>query len=412
MDTNHPIYDDFFNAVYLSKIDELSQILEDYPYLDVNHTDRYHNSALIIAAGINCPEIVKKLLLTQKVNVHHVNAYGQTALTTAIKHNTNIDIIKVLLHFGANVNHPTKHQSALAKALFFNNNPEVIQALLNANPLLDGINTAGESALIIAAKHSTLEVVRLLLSQPRLDPNYMTPNRRTALMQLAMVDSPQAIYALLAHHRFNPEVLNQRETALKSSISLQNSGNIGVLLDSMTEQEIDDFKRSYCLFNIFRKSQEYFLRMLDIYKMELKQGNRPWAANLRENMLVSTQTPDLTHPLIHQNPIQQEGPATREEATPNSTNFEYFSPGDFTAKEEEPNQNLPTPPTPPLTFRFSELSITAETSEMKRSNNEPRNYLPVSARAEREEPLPSTRRSPGLIGPPPGFTRRPPGFYK
>lgn len=386
MDTPHSVYDDFFWAVYTKNVKLFSRILDAYPNLDVNYTDRSGNSALIIATNFNCPEIVEKLLATKNVNVNHENTYGQTALTTAIKPNSNIDIIRALLEAGADVNYPTHHQSALAKALSFKNKTEVISALLGAGANLDKINAAGESAFMIAARNSTFEVIRLLLLKPGFNPNFVlregTRTATTALMQLAISGSPQVISALLAHPHFDPKILDQREVALRFAISNKNHHNIYTLLDSMTSQEIGAFSKSNCTFPDIFSSDAYFWKQLTIYNSELAQGNRPLAESLKVRMPVSILTSSLpeaipTLPSDNQNLT----PEVRE-PTPNS-NFESFSLEDFTAKAVDKEETNQSSPASPVTFRFSELSITKNPEEKLKTEEKPE---------ETKKPAPNSKK--------------------
>ncbi len=161
------------------------QILSQNPQLNVNakSTSKDGNTALIWAAKNGSRQIVEELL-AQHADINITNNAGQTPCLLAAASN-HLDVLKLLIHHGANVNQADQQgYRALMKAVE-NDNQDTVEYLITAAKADVKLATyLGQTALMIAAMVSSynfLGLVQLLL-EAGANINQQDKNGFTALM--------------------------------------------------------------------------------------------------------------------------------------------------------------------------------------------------------------------------------------
>lgn len=158
---------------YLKAIDEL---ISD-KRTNLNQTDKYGNTAVIVASRNGRLETVKHLIEKgADPNLKVTN--DDTALTLAIT-NRHPEIVKYLLE---KINNPKQKNAALIIAAK-EGQVEIVNELLKIVDDPNQVNANGYPAITIAAEKGHLGVVEKLLSDKRVNPNQACQyNNITALM--------------------------------------------------------------------------------------------------------------------------------------------------------------------------------------------------------------------------------------
>jgi ankyrin repeat protein len=150
-----------------------------------NHREAEHlmsvpgsTTALMEAAWRNNVDIIK-LLIDNGANVESKDEYGRTAFRNAISAK-NIEIAELLLKRGANVNSKNRAgETALLEAV---GHIEIVKFLLDK-----GIDLPSPTILMRVVYSRDLETLELLLDKGA-NPNAKYPNGRTLLMEAAAAD--------------------------------------------------------------------------------------------------------------------------------------------------------------------------------------------------------------------------------
>ena len=118
--------------------EELLELLLSHPGIDVNNTDNYQNTALMMACYKRYSRIIKRLLAVPDINVNCQNARGVSAFNMAVLRNN--EEIWTMLTTLKNINWNEKHPD-------------------------------GESAFTIALRSQRSPIIQTLLSMPNLEIN-------------------------------------------------------------------------------------------------------------------------------------------------------------------------------------------------------------------------------------------------
>jgi hypothetical protein len=135
-------------------------------------------------------EKVQKLI-GEGIDVNAANAKGATALMVAAL-NGQLDIVRLLLRNGANVN--LKMKDIGVTALHWasqDGNADIVKELLSAGADIHSALSNGQNALIMAANSGHADVVRILLDKGA-DPNAVLKNGQTVLRVTAEAPYPVA----------------------------------------------------------------------------------------------------------------------------------------------------------------------------------------------------------------------------
>jgi ankyrin repeat protein len=139
------------------------------------------------------PEAVSELLETHEVNAHNGN--GWNVLMLAAAGNNNPEVIQALLDAGADVNARLESGStALTFAAQFNENPEVTRALLDAGADVNTRDDYDSTAVTLAAQFNANPAVTQALIAAGADVDARDDSGATALM-------------FATQHNANPEVV-------------------------------------------------------------------------------------------------------------------------------------------------------------------------------------------------------------
>lgn len=114
--------------------------------------------------NINQARVICVLLKRYNVDINHIFPAG-TVLTMAIS-NQDIELIKLFIDLGANVNLPVRDYSSLMftplRLATIVGSPKIVQCLIKAGAKLDD-NAGGNTALISAASNKNALIIYLLL---------------------------------------------------------------------------------------------------------------------------------------------------------------------------------------------------------------------------------------------------------
>uniref|UniRef100_A0A674N186 Euchromatic histone-lysine N-methyltransferase 2 n=1 Tax=Takifugu rubripes TaxID=31033 RepID=A0A674N186_TAKRU len=152
-----------------------------YHVVEDGYTGLHH------AAKLGNLEIVNMLLETGQVDVNAQDSGGWTPIIWAAEHK-HLDVIKVLLNRGADVNIADKELNVCLHWAAYAGSVDIAELVLNAGCSLSSVNTHGDTPLHIASREGYLECVRLFLSRGA-DIDIMNREGDTPLT-LARPDSP------------------------------------------------------------------------------------------------------------------------------------------------------------------------------------------------------------------------------
>lgn len=142
---------------------------------DCKALDKQQRTPLHIAAKEDLIEVVQALI-TKKVEINQFDETGNTPLHLAAAHNSDIDLVKLLIQNGANVNahKPNKpHWTPLYAGLSSRaSNNDLILALLNAGARADSPHSDGYTPLYIAAEMGYSDQIIQALIKSGADVNY------------------------------------------------------------------------------------------------------------------------------------------------------------------------------------------------------------------------------------------------
>lgn len=142
---------------------------------DCKALDKQQRTPLHIAAKEDLIEVVQALI-TKKVEINQFDETGNTPLHLAAAHNSDIDLVKLLIQNGANVNahKPNKpHWTPLYAGLSSRaSNNDLILALLNAGARADLPHSDGYTPLYIAAEMGYSDQIIQALIKSGADVNY------------------------------------------------------------------------------------------------------------------------------------------------------------------------------------------------------------------------------------------------
>jgi len=156
--------------------------------------------------------------------------------------NENPEVIEVLLDAGAEVNaRSNRGYTALMCAAWRNKNPEVFRVLLEAGADVNARDKTGMTPLILAAiRDDNLEVIRVFL-EAGAHVNARTRYDRTALMSAAIGSVPEVIHVLLEADAYvNAQDRNGRTALMEAARSNGYSEVIELLLEAGADARAKD----------------------------------------------------------------------------------------------------------------------------------------------------------------------------
>jgi uncharacterized protein len=156
---------DFFALVSYGTPDEVGAALSNDAKVDSH--DQQGLSPLMLTAWHNSnPQVVSVLLQAGAKLDERTAKKGSTPLMFAACYSRNPEVISVLIHAGAKIDGQDKNgETPLMYAAWGNPNPEAISILLDAGAQIDRQDNEGWTALMYAAEHTeNPAIVTTLLS--------------------------------------------------------------------------------------------------------------------------------------------------------------------------------------------------------------------------------------------------------
>ena len=193
------------DAVMEGNINKVREALENGAYVDYIYDKG--RTILMLASENNYIDIVR-LLLEAGANVNHQGRYGWTALIFAVSPgNFNTGIVKLLLAAGANVNLQTVEDGLTALiSASYEGHTEIVKLLLAAGADVNlqtttkttdrGWHGPGMTALMYASRTGRTEIVRLLL-EAGANINHQSKTGYTALIDASGLGYIETVRLLL-----------------------------------------------------------------------------------------------------------------------------------------------------------------------------------------------------------------------
>ena len=218
-----------YGALNTGDAQKLASLIDRVPAKDLD-------DLLLYSLGQNpkTPVEVVRLLLDKGANVNPATKYKTPLMHAASEGND--EVLKLLLSKGAQVNVQTDEGTALMMAVT-GGHTEALKLLLAAGADVKAVHRVGDQALMMAARQRSYrnptlgpnsEIVRLLLAQGA-DPNARGDWGRTALMHA----NTAAKVKLLVAGGANIEAKDDEgETALMKAASNGNAGVVNALLEN------------------------------------------------------------------------------------------------------------------------------------------------------------------------------------
>lgn len=221
----------YANIFLTAAIDNNIDIVQYYLMLglDPNNQNIYGSTALILAAYNNNDNIINLLLNNENTDINHQNNRGETALMYAIFCN-NIYIIKLLLNdkriniqikdnnehtaliwaykcenleiIRLILEHTTNHLEHVLFLAIYNGKLNIIKLLIEYGADVNVLTSKGYSPLIIAIQTNYIDIVSYFLEiaeQIQLNINHADINGHTALTWARNYNNEE-IYQLLLHY--------------------------------------------------------------------------------------------------------------------------------------------------------------------------------------------------------------------
>jgi hypothetical protein len=137
-------------------------------HININIQDDIGNTALMCASHNNKRKIVKLLLANQNIDINKQNSAGDTALILASYHGCT-EIVKLLLAMpGIKIDVQNNNgQNALIRSVYDDKNIDIVRLLLQSDINITEIANGGETALLLAVFYGCTEIVKLLLTMPK-----------------------------------------------------------------------------------------------------------------------------------------------------------------------------------------------------------------------------------------------------
>ncbi|WP_338967567.1 ankyrin repeat domain-containing protein [Spiroplasma endosymbiont of Lonchoptera lutea] len=162
---------------------------------------------------------IVKLLLENGANINLQNNNGNNALITAVE-NGHTDIVKLLLKNGADINHQNKFGITPLITAATYGELDIMKLLLEKGANINHQNKFGITPLITAATYGKLDIVKLLLENGAAI-NLTDENGNTALITAATYDYEKIVKLLLANGAINSHLVKNSNTPLLAAGNAQ-----------------------------------------------------------------------------------------------------------------------------------------------------------------------------------------------
>jgi uncharacterized protein len=208
---------------------------------DINHANRFGDTALMRAADKGNTDIVK-LLLKHNADVNLASHWYKTTALLNAAYRQYTDIVRLLIDHNANVNHADQGGYTVLMYAAGKGNVDAVRLLIDHNANVNYIQEEyGNTPLILAAFWNHLDIVRLLI-EAGADVNHADNRGETSLIMAAKKGHTNITKLLIEHGAklpTNPELIQIIRNQLKKTIGndfiveviLGNTERVSQLLD-------------------------------------------------------------------------------------------------------------------------------------------------------------------------------------
>ena len=169
------------------------------PKEETKEMEVFEAGSLIQAVMNNDSELTKRILEDKTYNINEVNQQNESALLIAT-HNNFVEIAKVLIDHGADVNQQDNIQDSPYLYAGAQGKTEILAYMLkNSQPNQQIYNRFGGNTIIPAAEKGHLDTVKLLLEDGTVDINHQNNYGYTALIEaIALTDGSKVYQDIVA----------------------------------------------------------------------------------------------------------------------------------------------------------------------------------------------------------------------
>lgn len=157
-------------------------------------TVRYESGSLLNAVETKDLTQVKEIVSSENYQINEQNEKGETPLLIAT-HNNDVDIAKVLIDAGADVNKQDNIEDSAYLYAAAQGKTEILAYIIeNTTPNQSIYNRFGGNAIIPAAEKGHLDNVKLLLQDGKVDINHQNNYGYTALIEAVALRDGSKVY--------------------------------------------------------------------------------------------------------------------------------------------------------------------------------------------------------------------------
>ena len=147
---------------------------------DPNHRDTVGSTPLHMSVYASSPECLR-LLLNANADVDIKNNDGDTALTMAAQVEDRIDLLELLLAYGADIECTNSFDKTPLRLSATGNHPKQVSFLLGKGANINASDSTGRTALHSAIMYRSSAVVKILMDNPALNYELKLEDGSTAI---------------------------------------------------------------------------------------------------------------------------------------------------------------------------------------------------------------------------------------
>ena len=305
-------------ACYMGQM-EVVQLLLDKEDIDVNKANNYGITAFRIAYDHGFREVVQLLLENPKANVTkglstdediiHIiedSIFNEDIPTNKVTVNAYVGAIlgnvstvsALLLSNRTSVNSLDRYHRTLIYWAATRGHQDVIKLLLSQADILVnlGRSSDGANALYQASRFGLLDTVSTLLDHPMTNVNYVTLERKTALMVSTIYGHAEIVKKLLSHVRIDVNLATfDGTTALSYAVQKRQSVILELLLrcpNTITSLQDEKYKTA-----LDRAKEENHAELIALFHtrgdLQIEKGHTCCSATINRGLHVAVENDDL-----------------------------------------------------------------------------------------------------------------------
>lgn len=294
---------------------------------DINGKYTNGKSLILLAIDDDLPEILKLIIknpMFDKKLINEKDNDGRTPLMYSIENKNNINVIKLLLKLGSDVNQFDKNKNSIIHYIIESKNIEILKLILGHKEfdkkILNMKNRNLTTPLLLCIYTDDSSMMNLLIKAGA-DINYVDVSGSSLIHIMADRNMYSMLIPILKNSMFKKELLNKKDdnlyTPLMYSIRNNNKYIVELLLDAGTQISKDKY---LLLFAIGHKKEEdlSIIKLLILNGINLKYNDTDY-----DKILKLSESNDELYELMQKNLQDENG------------NYRYL------------NESLSSPPQPP-----------------------------------------------------------------